>query len=149
MVEKNEKKIKKLVLQDTYRPLHVWNTSRNKAYVESLKEHGIESCKGCWSSSEVEQLQENMNNYQEMNPGVEIYKVFYERGIGINRKILQNTSFWDVISYNLCRTLTNISSHMTYMFQDKFGFIKGLKMKNLVSKNLLKNMEKIGLLFRR
>jgi len=65
-------KIKRMLLEDPYRPLHNWNMLK---HLKTLKEvTGIEPKKGRLSILEIKQLEENMELYQSLNPDVEILK---------------------------------------------------------------------------
>jgi len=130
-----------MINNDPYRLLHQWNIRHDKNLSAILKEKGIEAVKGSWSGFEINQLEENMKLYKEMNPEVEIYKVFYDRGSWPNRMILRETRFWDLLSFNLCRSLANIQSHITYLYQSKAGFKKGRYSKE--EKAYLKELVKI------
>jgi len=96
-----------------------------------------------WSSNEDRQLDQNMQQYQEKYPEIEIFKVFYDRKIKQNKKILRITHFWDLISYNLHRAQTDIDHHFTHRFQDKNKLKKGSYSQAEYS-NLKKLVEKYG-----
>jgi len=134
-----QNRIRKMILEDPSRPLHTWNSPGNEL-LDELKTIGIERKIGPWSSSEREQLKENMYYYETANPKIDLYKLIYERGSRVNRKVLKETYFWEVMSYKLCRTLYNIVSHITCMFQAKAGYKTGRfsKKENVYLRSLIK-----------
>jgi len=130
MTNENNKRypdrINKMLLEDPYRPLHNWNIHRNENYLDNLKQStGIEPNKERWSVSEIEQLEENMRRYQNINPNVQIFKLLYKGNSKTKRKVFKETNFWDLISYNLCRKLTQIKVSITDHFMKTAGYKTG------------------------
>jgi len=130
MTDKNRKRcpdrIKKMLLDDPYRALHVWNATRTKQYLENLKQTtGIEPKKGPWSFSEVQQLEDNMKLYQSLNPHVKIFKLFYEKKSKTKNRLFTETQFWNLIAFNLCRKMENINMFVTNYFIEKVGYKAG------------------------
>jgi len=130
MTNENKKRypdeIREMLLEDPYQPLHVWNISRNKHYLETLKQStGIEHKKGHWSAKEIKQLEDNLKLYQSLNPNVPIFKLIYEQKNKNKSKIFNETRFWDLISYNLCRQMKNIEVSVNHHFMQEAGYKAG------------------------
>jgi len=116
-------KVKKVLLEDPYRPLHNWNMFK---HLEKLKKvTGIEPKKGHWSNSEKQQLEENMVWYQSLNPNVDVFKLIYERTNKARTTIFNQTCFWDILSYNLCRRMEIIHMFLLRKYCKKAGYKTG------------------------
>jgi len=117
--------IKKMVLGDPYASVHVWS-GRSYEYLKKLKEtSGIEPNKGFWSPNEKMQLKENMELFQSLQPNVDIFTLVYEGNSKEKTSIFKETRFYDILAFNLRRTLDSILKTIKHHFMKQAGFKTG------------------------
>jgi len=115
-----------MLLDDPYKSMHIWRSSKSKQYLEKVKEtSGIEPKKGYWSAGEIKQMKENVKLYQSLNPNVDVFKLLYEKKNKEKSNIFNETRFWDILSYNLCRKLENIHMSIMHQFMKQAGYKTG------------------------
>jgi len=81
-----------------------------------------------------------MRLYQSFNPNINIFKLLYEKRNIEKIRILNETYFWEVLAFNLCRILDRVYTSLIHYFMEAAGYKTGVysQQERLYLKNLVK-----------